>query len=154
MSRLKNSAAGLAVLLCAASLPALAESSASSAASGSVSTSVGSLSTSLQKSSDGSSKGTDVADGDYRIIELAAAADRPGTLRLTLQAQAGGSDEPFFLYLPEQTVERSQLAQGGTVTARQRAYGVEFSRGDRQEAFFLVMADDWYRELQTNVVRL
>jgi len=154
MTRLKSSLACFAWLFWASAVPALAESSASSAASDSVSTSVGSISGSIRKSSDSSSKGTDVAEGEYKIIEMAAVADKPGTVRLTLQPQAGVADGEFFLDLPEQAVQQGRLAQGRTVMARQRAYGLEFSQGEPQQPFFLVLADDWYRELQTKVVKL
>src|SRR6185436_15892890 len=64
-----------------AALPCHADSFASSASSAG-SASVGSLSDSL-KGSSGSSK-TTVAEGDYRIVEVAA-ADRPNTLRVKMQ---------------------------------------------------------------------
>jgi hypothetical protein len=43
---------------------------------------------------------------------------------------------------------------GAVVTVKERAYGFEFARQATQEAFFLVLADDWLRELQTKVVTL
>ncbi len=142
----------------ASALPATAESFASSAASASLTASVGSVSTSFGKSSDSSTKTTAAANGDYQIVAMAAAPERPGTLRLTLQAVAdGAADSEFLLYLPQAVAERAQLAQGGTVTARARPYGTEFTqRTDAQvnSAFFLVLADDWYRELQARAVQL
>ena len=153
MKRLKSS---LAAALClAAVLPAAAESSASSAASDSSSTSVGSVSTSFGKSSDSSSKGDKTAAGDYRVIDMAQAPARPGTVRVRLQAVADASVEgEFFLYLPQHAADQARLGAGHLVTARQRAYGLEFTRTETQQAFFLALNDDWYRELQTNVVRL
>lgn len=142
----------------ASALPATAESFASSAASASLTASVGSVSTSFGKSSESSTKTTAAANGDYQIVAMAAAPERPGTLRLTLQAVAdGAADSEFFLYLPQAVAERAQLAEGGTVTARARPYGTEFTqRTDAQvnSAFFLVLADDWYRELQARAVQL
>jgi hypothetical protein len=140
-----------------------AASSASSEVSGSVSTSVGSLSDSVRKSSDSSSKGKDVAAGDYRLIEVAAADDRPGLLRLKLQALAGSEGAQgaqgagdFDLLLPQEAVQRAQLVAGAQISARQRPYGVEFSAGAGADhkAFFLVMQDDWYRELNSRPVTL
>ena len=155
MSRLPNMPLLTAVALAALCLPAWAASSASSASSDSVSTSVGSISTSFEKSSDSSSKGKDVAAGDYKVIEMADAPARPGTVRLRLQAVAGGGAEgEFFLYLPQEAAERGALVAGSVIAARQRPYGLEFAQGPAREAFFLVMADDWYRELQTRVVKL
>src|ERR1700693_420462 len=121
MARFETCLAGLALLLCAAAMPALAESSAASSASDSISTSVGSLSGSVQKSSDSSSKTTAVPDGDSRIIDVAAVPERPGTVRMKLQALAErGADGEFFLYLPQEAVDQGHLATGHIVTAPQR----------------------------------
>jgi hypothetical protein len=96
-----------------------------------------------------------MAEGDYRLIEVAVAPDHPGSARMTLQALADPSPEgEFFLYLPQQAVDSSQLAPGHIVTAHDRPYGIEFANGATQQAFFLVLTDDWYRELQTNAVAL
>jgi hypothetical protein len=155
MIRFSPRIASLALLLAAAAMPALAESSAASSASDSVSTSVGSLSGSIQKSSDSSSKTTTVAEGDYKVIDVAALPERPGMVRLKLQALAErGAENEFFLTLPQEAFDRGQLAQGRIVTARQRPYGVEFASRETKQAFFLVLADDWYRDLQTNAVVL
>ncbi|MEP6873039.1 MAG: hypothetical protein ABI887_01620 [Burkholderiales bacterium] len=155
MNQFKASLACLALLLGATAMPALAASSAASSASEGSSTSVGSSSDSVKTSSNGSSKGTNVADGDYRVIEVAAVADRPGFARMTLQAVVDrGEDGEFFLYLPQQTVAQSGLAAGQTVAARQRPYGVEFAKGDTRQAFFLVLSDDWYRDLPSHALVL
>lgn len=137
----------------AAALPAMAESSIASSASQSVSTSVGSVSDSLKHSSNSSSK-DDVAQGDYKLIELAAAADRPGFARLTLQPLAGGDAGRVELLVPQAVVDTHRLAQGDTINARHRPYGIEFANGQPRAAFFLVVADDWYRELKTRPVTL
>ncbi len=155
MSSFKNFLACTVLLYGVATVPALAGSSASSASSEGGSASVGSLSTSIQKSSNSSSKGTDVAAGEYTVIEVAAAPDRPGTVRVTLQAVADSSaDGEFFLYLPQAAADQGQLAAGQIVTASPRPYGLEFAKGEPRLAFFLVLGDDWYRELQTRVVTL
>jgi hypothetical protein len=154
MARVKQALAA-AVLSCVGSMPALAASSAASSASDSVSTSVGSISGSIQKSSNSSSANNGVAEGDYRIIDVAAVAERPGTVRMKLQAVVDGSaDGEFFLYLPQAVADQAHLAPGGIVTARQRPYGIEFADGQTQRAFYLVLGEDWYRELQANVVTL
>ena len=144
-----------AVLLIAA-LPAVAASTATSSASDSSTTSVGSVSGSIQKSSAASSKPpTPLLAGDYRVVEVTLLAERPGTLRLTLQSLADPSaDGEFQLFVPQEALDRSALTQGQFVTARERAYGIEFSVAATKEAFFLVLADDWYRELQSNAVAL
>lgn len=154
--------AAIALLLGASALPAVAASSTSSAASDGVSASVGSLSGSVEQSSASSAGDKKVADGDYRIIDLAAAADRPGMVRMKLQALATESAEPgarsaegeFFLYLPQTAFDASRLAQGGVVTARSKPYGTEFADAQTRQAFFLVLADHWYKELHTTPVVL
>lgn len=131
-----------------------AASSAASSASDSVATSVGSFSGSIQQSSASSSKTTGVAAGDYTVIHAAAVADRPGLVRLTLQPMAGGTQGGFDLLVPQPVFADSGLAVGGTVSARERPYGLEFAQGEPRQAFFLVLADAWYRELQTTPVAL
>ena len=149
----------LALLVGAFALPAGAASSASSASSDSASTSVGSLSTSVQNSSQSSTGDNKVADGDYRVIEVAEAPARAGTVRLKLHAVANEAQQgEFFLYMPQEAYDQSRLGQGSVVTARARAYGLEFAHLNAQakatKPFFLVLADEWFRELQTKIVRL
>ena len=140
----------VALLLAAAALPAGAASSTSSAASEGVSASVGSLSTSVEKSSQSSSTDDKVADGDYTVIEVAAAPARPGRLRLTLQRQG----VTLVLYVPQEAAHRAGVAAGQVVAARQRPFGVEFATGEPRRAFFLALHDGWLPELQTRAVSL
>ena len=150
-------AAAVSIALSCA-VPAMGASSASSASSEGSSASLGSVSTSFGTSSESSSKTVTGANGEYRIIDLAAAPERQGTVRLKLQAVAeAGTDDEFFLYLPQVVAAQAHLAQGDVVTARPRPYGTEFAAGARgaaKQAFFLVLADDWYRELQAKAVQL
>ncbi len=159
MQPMRGLAAAAALLLAAAAMPALAASSASSAVSDSIGTSMGSISNSIQKSSDSSSSKDDkVAEGDYRIIEVAAAPERPGTVRLKLQPVAdkagGGKGGEFFLFMPQEAFEQSHLAAGHVVSAKPRAYGLQFTYVNSQKAFFLVLDDEQYRDLQTKVVQI
>ena len=142
------------LLLAAAGLPAAADSLVtSSVAGGSSASSAGSSAS--EKSSNSSSKNNKVAEGPYRLIDVAQVPERPGQVRLRLQAAATpGVDGELLLYLPEPTYQQSGLVAGQTVTARQRPYGMEFARGDTQQAFFLVLGDDWMRELPANPVVL
>ncbi|HSW05020.1 hypothetical protein [Aquabacterium sp.] len=145
----------LAVLLGAAQLPALAASTAASSASEGGSASVGSVSTSIRKSSDSSSKATGIAQGDYRIIEVTVVAEQPGLQRLALQAVADDSEQgALFLYVPQPVVVQARLAAGQVVNASQRPYGIQFAKAESREAFFLVLEDDWYRELPSRPVAL
>lgn len=144
------------LLLGAATLPALAGGlSASSAAGGSSASSAGSAS--LETSSNSSSRATGVAEGPYQVIDVAAVPERAGTLRMTLRALAdGGAAErsEMVLYLPQQAYDQGRLSTGHTVTARHRPYGLEFARADTREPFFLVVNDEWMRELPSRPVVL
>jgi hypothetical protein len=148
--------ASAALLLSALALPALSASSTASSASDSASSAASSTSDSLKKSSDGSSKTTTAMNaGDYEVVEVALVAERPGTVRMRLQAVADRSAEgEYFLYLPQQTFEQTRLGAGQVIAARQRPYGVEFAKGDPRQAFFLVIDDDWARDLPSHVVAL
>lgn len=146
-------ATALAALLSLSAVPALAASSASSASSDGSSASVGSSSTSVEKSSESSTGDKKTAAGDYRIVDVAQAPQRPGTLRLTLQALAtDGPAGQVVLLLPQQAAERGALAAGQVVSARERAYGMEFAKAD--QAFFLVLDDAWFHELNTRALTL
>lgn len=155
MNFFQHSALALSLMGALVVMPAVAGSSAASSVSDSIATSVGSVSTSFGKSSDSSSKNKDTAQGDYTIVEMVAAADRPGTLRLKLQAVTDASTEgELVLFLPQQAVQQGRLAQGSVVTALPRAYGTEFARAETRTPFYLVLRDDWYRELASNAVTL
>ncbi|MDC8784203.1 hypothetical protein [Roseateles koreensis] len=163
-SFIKTTAFAAAVLcLGAVSLPGWATSSAASSASESVGASVGSLSNSIQGSSRSSTGGNNVAAGDYKILGVTpvmAELGKPALARLTLQALAapqGQSAEEraqFDLLLPQAALAQSGLSAGGTVTAREHAYGIEFANAANQQAFFLVLQDAWFKEIQSHPVTL
>lgn len=153
------------LLALAAALPALpagASSTTSSVASDAGSASVGSLSHSLEASS-ASSTGGRVAQGDYRIVEVAEAPTRPDQLRLTLAAEAASDvgartdaspADSVALWLPRATAERAGLAAGGRIAVRQRPYGLELAAGDARTPFFLLLDEAWQRGLRTQPVTL
>ena len=60
----------------------------------------------------------------------------------------------FVLELPRLALAEQPLAKGDLVQANQRPYGFEFARFDTQQAFFLVLTDDWQRELDSHPVTL
>ena len=154
MSPIPTRLACLALLSLAALAPCRAEGLASSASSAG-SASVGSLSDSIHGSSNSSSRDDrQVSAGDYRVVEVGAAAERPGLLRLKLQGTAPQAGDAFYLDLPAQALAPRGLAAGDVVRARQRPYGLEFARADSGEAFFLVLADDWRRELDPHPLAL
>ena len=155
MKHLTTSLAAAALLLGPAVLPALASSTATSSASDSIAASVGSLSDSVQGSSNSSSRATGVAEGEYRLIEVAAAENRPGQVQMHLQPVGNtAADAGITLRLPQQAFDASGLAPEHTVTVRQRAYGVEFANSQTQQAFFLALNDAWLQELRNNPVSL
>ena len=153
MRRMKRHTLIALVITAAAALPAVAASSASSASSEAGSASVGSLSTSIEGSSNSSSGDRKTAAGEYKLLDVAEAPARPGTLRLTLQAVPGsGADGEFYLYVPRQTVQQHALATGAVIRAEARPYGLQFAAADR--AFFLAVHDEWLNELRTTPVAL
>lgn len=156
MPTLHRLALPLTLMLSLAAPVALAgPSSASSAASDSVGTSSGSASTSSEASSDSSTSEKKTAAGDYRVAEVTETAARPGLLRLRLQAldeQRRGYE--FFLYVPQQTAQDHGVARGQVLTARARPYGLEFAQAQAGTPFFLLLDDDWQRELSTRPLTL
>ena len=160
----------LVVAACCATAPALAldlASSTASSASSAGSASVGSVSDSLRSSSQSGAGPRQMAAGDYRVIAVADAQDRPGELRLTLQAMAPetsaaqsvsaaatGSqvNAQWELRLPKVLAEREGLAAGRLLRATPQPYGVSFALSDQPRPFFLVLADEWQRELPARPV--
>ncbi len=154
MSRLLSlRAACLSVLLAGAVLPCLADSFASSASSAG-SASSGSVSDSIKGSSRSSTGDKQVTEGQYRVMEVAEVPGRPAMTRLKLRATEQGPAREFFLELPRQALGDRPLGTGDLVQALERPYGFEFARDATREAFFLVLADDWHRELGSHVVAL
>lgn len=143
--------AGFAAVL-ATAFNAHAESVASSVASSAGSASSGSVSASLRGSSKSSFDGDKVAEGDYRITQIAQATDRAGFTRVTMQGD--DAQRRIVLELPQATFAKERLGLGDLVHAQQRTYGAAFARGDTREAFYLVLADDWYGGLAARPVHL
>jgi len=141
-----------AALVAFASAPTLAGGLAASSAAGGSSASSASMG-SADKSSDSATKTMAEINGPYRIVEVTPMPERPGTLRVKLQA-AASADDVVQIYVPQKTLERNGLGAGKMVTAHQRPYGVEFARTDTNQAFFLLLADDWHKELSSNPVTL
>ncbi len=155
MNTLKTRLALVAAVALLAAPSVMAVSSTASSASEGVSTSVGSLSDSVKGSSNSSSGDAKVAEGQYKIIDVAAVDGQPGTAQLRLQAVAGtGAAGELLLLVPQRTVEQAHLAAGEVVQARLRPYGVEFAKATDGTAFFLALTEGWLRELQNNPVTL
>ncbi len=136
-----------ALVLALAAAGAQASSTAASSASDSIGTSVGALSHSFNRSSDSSSRQT-VAQGDYKVIQVAQAAN--GEREVQLQAVPGtGAVGGFQLRVSDAVADQGGLVPGQVVRAEPRPYGVQFARTDTRRAFLLLLEDDWFRELQS-----
>lgn len=132
-------------------LPAWADSTSS--ASSAATTSVGSSSTSIETSSKSSSGTKEVAQGPYQLIEMAEVVNQPNMVRLHLQAKVPTPPGAFFLVMPRDALQRAGLEAGHTVQAEHRPYGLAFSKPGTKP-FFLVLEDDWHRELTSQPVTL
>ena len=107
---------------------------------------------SLKRSSQ-SSSGRPLAQGDYRVTQVAQVA--PEVQEVTLQAVPGtGARGEIVLHMPDRAVVQGDVTVGRVVSARERPYGYELARADTRTAFFLLLDDPWYRELQSVIVRL
>ena len=151
MIHFKKRLATFALLAVAAALPCMAESSIASSASDSLSVSSAKISDSISNSSQSSSqRDARNAQGDYKVIDVAAVEGRPGMVQLRLHALA--QDDEFLLTLPREAAANGHVAKDAIVTAMQRPYGIEFATGQEHAAFFLALADDWANELKTTAL--
>jgi hypothetical protein len=155
MRHFKKSLATLALLSCTAPLTCLAASSAASSVSDSLTQSSASISDSLTDSSHSSSPANRQAQGDYKVIEMAAVADHPDYVELHLQpVSTNTAGEEIYLRLPRVAAEQGHVANGAVVTALQRPYGIEFAANQPRAAFFLALADDVVRDMKLAPVTL
>lgn len=136
--------------------PVSAESLATSASSAGLSaSSAGSASLrgssdSIRASSGERENPEKVSEGEYRVAAVAEVEGRPEMVRLTM-APASGDFDPargFTLDLPRRALGEAPAMPGDLIQASRRPYGLEFARGAQREAFFLVLAEEWERDLQ------
>lgn len=150
--------APFALLLCCGLLissASLAAGSAASTASDSASSAASSTSDSVNASSAGSSKATGVAAGDYRIVDITAVAERTDVMRIRLAAvKTSAAQEPFELLLPGKAVRDAALNTGSRVTVSTRPYGIELADTQTRMPFFLVLHEQWHRDLSTKALSL
>ena len=137
-----------ALTLALSALPLWAGSSVISVTS----ESLGSSSTSIERSSASiSGNNNRVAQGDYRVVEVAALEQRPDMLRVHLQAKTGADD--FYLLIPRAAAERGAVQAEQILQVQHRPYGLAFATADAPEQpFFLVLDDAWYRELDSRAI--
>ena len=152
MRHLKKTLATLALLACAAPLTCLAASSVGSSVSDSLTQSSGSISDSVKGSSNSSSPDNKQVKGDYKVIDMAEVADKPGFVELHLQPVAAGDE--IWLRVPRAAAEQGHVTGGAIVTALQRPYGIEFAANQPRAAFFLALADDYVRDMKMAPVTL
>ena len=131
-------------------MQAHADSTSSASSAGSASS--GSVSDSLAGSSNSSKGNERRADGNYQIIDIDPTPGRAGSTRIAMQA--GESQQRIVLDLPQAVFAKQGLVRGDFVHAQNRSYGLEFSRADTREAFFLVLEDTVYKELAARKVML
>lgn len=102
---------------------------------------------SLSASSNGLSNSSGMADeGDYRIVQMTPAADRPGFVHLTLQHAAQPDLAAVELFVPIAHAEQAGLQEQQIVTASKRPYGMQFANQAKQ-AFAIVLNDAWQNDL-------
>jgi len=115
--------------------------------SDSISATVGGISTASSTVGKSSAKLLNLAEGDYKVVEVAQAQEA-GKLRLTLhpldETQAA---EGFYLYVAAADVEEAQVRQGDIVSAKQRPYGVAMFGQGKADPFALVLNDGWRKQI-------
>jgi hypothetical protein len=120
------------------------------AVSDSIATTVGSISKSSEDSSKTVAK---VAEGDYKVIEVAKAdATHPGRTQVTLAALGNDQEPVFNLYVPKEDMQNSDVHVGDIVHAQKRVYGVAFARQGTAQPFALVLDDSWNGEFRPRQV--
>jgi hypothetical protein len=156
MRPLNKSLATLALLACAAPLSCLAASSVGSSVSDSLTHISGSISDSITGSSHSSSPDNKQVAGDYTVTGVAAVDGQPGFVELHLLRVAAGNDAGAEIYLkmPREAAAQGHVAAGGTITALQRPYGIEFATTQPRAAFYLALADDVVRDTKMAPVAL
>jgi len=88
---------------------------------------------------------------------MAEIAQQPNMIRVRLQGLAAAQTQEFFLILPRKAAECGRLAEGKIVEAQERPFGLAFAALDMNGAaspFFLLLDDEWYRELESRPVVL
>ena len=156
MRQFKNGLATFVLLACAAPLTCLAESSVTSVVSDSLSRSSGSISDSITGSSHASSPDNKQVKGEYKVIDMAEVADKPGLVEMHLQPVAANIDAggEIWLRVPRVAADQGHIAKDAIVTALQRPYGIEFAANQPRAAFFLALADDVARDMKMAPVTL
>jgi urate oxidase len=125
------------LLLAGAFLPSLA----------SASTSVISLSDSVSGTVQ-----SNIAEGDYRVVDIAMVAGQPDKMRLRLQAVAAANEPQLYLFVPKHDYDQAHLNNGQIVTASKRPYGMAFSIARADQPFAVVLENDWQKDLASHAV--
>ncbi|MDR3409709.1 MAG: hypothetical protein P4L87_01995 [Formivibrio sp.] len=111
-----------------------------------ISGSIKTISEGISDSSKSSSAAVTVAEGDYKVIEVADADGHPNQKRIALQSLNQGQ-QSIYLFMSKEDFKRVDLALGKVVTANPRLYGVAFTKFGGTETFAVVLDDSWLKEL-------
>ncbi len=146
----------IALLTACAALPSHAASSAASSLSDSLSESSKGISDSIHGSSNSSSPDNKQVKGEYKVIDMADAAGKPGMVDVRLQhvVALGTAEDEIVLTLPRVAAVNGHVAKDAVISATQRPYGIEFAAGQPHAAFFLALADDWTSDLKSTPLTL
>jgi hypothetical protein len=121
--------------------------------SDSISGSVQAVSDGISRSSKSSANAVNnLAEGDYRVVDVAMADGQPGKMRLKLQALATPNDPGVYLVVARAEVEQAGVRDGQLVTASRRPYGMAFTPAHQTAAFAVVLDDQWLKELSAHAV--
>lgn len=143
-----------ACLLATAAGASSTASSAISQSTDSISASANSISGSVHDSSN-SSKTAATAQGDYTVVQVAAADTKPGWITVALKPH--GSDDgrmDIALLIPGTAMPTQGLKTGDMVHAQAYEYGIEFSTAQDQKPFFLAIKDEKVDSLRSVAVTL
>ena len=142
----KSWRAALGGVACSAMLSASlchAASLSASLASESLGVSSGLVSDSVSGASRGSSKAVGLAQGPWRVMQVAYADPRP-----VLTLRQDGRDEEVKLHLPVAVVRDQSLTPGAVIAVAERDWGYSLSREGGASPFFVLLHDHWAQALQ------
>jgi hypothetical protein len=131
----------------------LCQASSLPAISAGISASLAAVAGNSADSSQSSGNAIKNAEGEYRVLAVADAADRPGWARVELAPLAAGRTA-LYLYVEADDLASERIAAGQIVAARAQAYGLAFARQGRETAFAVVLRDDWLNDIHPRPVAI
>lgn len=122
--------------------------------SDSIFASVEGISNSVSTVSKSASKATNLAEGDYRVVEVAEMHDEAMRVRLALRPVEEGAGEGVYLYMRSEEFARSNVREGQLVSAKLRPYGVAIFGKGGAEPFALVLNEQMSPQIRPVPVTL